>query len=182
VKVTPTRLKDVLIVEPAVHGDERGFLLESWHQERYLASGIPAEFVQDNQSRSVQGSLRGLHYQLTRPQGKLVWVVAGEVFDVAVDLRKSSPTFGHWAGEVLSARNHRQLWIPPGFAHGFYVLSKSADLLYKCTESYRPDDDRALRWDDPELSIDWPLLKGRPPLLSPRDAAAPALQTAQIFP
>jgi dTDP-4-dehydrorhamnose 3,5-epimerase len=182
VKVTPTRLKEVLILEPTVHGDERGFLLESWHQERYLACGIPADFVQDNQSRSVQGTLRGLHYQLSRPQGKLVRVVTGEVFDVAVDLRKSSPTFGRWAGEVLSARNHRQLWIPPGFAHGFYVLSESADLLYKCTEYYSPDDDRALRWDDPELSIDWPLLKGRAPLLSLRDAAAPALQTAQIFP
>ncbi len=181
-KVTPTRLKEVLVVEPAVHGDERGFFLESWHQERYLASGIPADFVQDNHSRSAQGTLRGLHYQLGRPQGKLVRVVAGEVFDVAVDLRKSSPTFGRWAGEVLSAGNHRQLWIPPGFAHGFYVLSESADLLYKCTEYYNPDDDRALRWDDPELAIEWPLLKGPEPLLSARDTAAPGLRSAPVYP
>jgi dTDP-4-dehydrorhamnose 3,5-epimerase len=182
VKVTPTRLKEVLVVEPAVHGDERGFLLETWHQQRYLASGIRADFVQDNHSRSVQGTLRGLHYQLSRPQGKLVCVVAGEVFDVAVDLRKSSPTFGRWAGEVLSARNHRQLWIPAGFAHGFYVLSESADLLYKCTAYYSPDDDRALRWDDSEVAIEWPLLKGLAPLLSARDTAAPGLRSAPVYP
>lgn len=181
-KVTPTSLKEVLVVEPAVHGDERGFFLESWHQQRYLASGIRADFVQDNHSRSVQGTLRGLHYQLSRPQGKLVRVAAGEVFDVAVDLRKSSPTFGCWAGEVLSARNHWQMWIPAGFAHGFYVLSESADLLYKCTEYYSPDDDRALRWDDPELAIEWPLLKGRAPLLSARDTTAPGLGSAPVYP
>jgi len=181
VKVTPTALKEVLIVEPSVHGDERGFFLESWHQQRYQDAGLPARFVQDNHSRSGQGTLRGLHYQIRRPQGKLVHVAAGEVFDVTVDLRKSSPTFGRWAGELLSARNHRQLWIPPGFAHGFYVLSASADLLYKCTEYYSPDDDRALRWDDPELSIEWPLIDGRAPLLSPRDASAPLLRAAEIF-
>lgn len=181
-KVTPTRLKEVLVVEPVVHGDERGFLLESWHRQRYLASGIPADFVQDNHSRSVQGTLRGLHYQLGRPQGKLVRVVAGEVFDVAVDLRRTSPTFGRWAGEVLSARNYRQMWIPPGFAHGFYVLSGSADLLYKCTEYYDLEDDRALRWDDPELAIEWPLLKGLAPILSPRDTAAPGLRSAPVYP
>jgi dTDP-4-dehydrorhamnose 3,5-epimerase len=182
VNVIPTRLAEVLIVEPVVHGDERGFFLESWHQQRYLASGIPAGFVQDNHSRSVQGTLRGLHYQLKRPQGKLVRVVAGEVFDVAVDLRKSSPTFGRWAGEVLSARNHRQLWIPPGFAHGFYVLNGSADLLYKCTEYYSQDDDRSLRWDDPDLAIEWPLPKGLAPLLSARDSAAPGLRSAPVYP
>lgn len=179
--VTPTRLKEVLVLEPAVHGDERGFFLESWHQQRFAASGIGADFLQDNHSRSVQGTLRGLHYQLSRPQGKLVRVVAGEVFDVAVDLRKSSPSFGRWVGVVLSARNHRQLWIPPGFSHGFYVLSESADLLYKCTEYYSPEDDRALRWDDPELAIEWPLLKGRAPLLSARDTAAPGLRTAPVY-
>jgi dTDP-4-dehydrorhamnose 3,5-epimerase len=182
VKVTPTRLEEVLVVEPKVHGDERGFFLESWHRQHYLASGIPADFVQDNHSRSVQGTLRGLHYQLNRPQGKLVRVVAGEVFDVAVDLRRSSPTFGRWAGEVLSARNYRQMWIPPGFAHGFYVLSESADLLYKCTEHYNPDDDYALRWDDPALAIDWPLLNGRPPVLSARDLAAPGLRSVPVYP
>jgi dTDP-4-dehydrorhamnose 3,5-epimerase len=182
VKVTPTRLAEVLVVEPAVHGDERGFFLECWHQQRYAGSGIPASFVQDNHSRSVQGTLRGLHYQLSRPQGKLVRVVAGEVFDVAVDLRKSSPTFGRWAGQLLSARNHLQLWIPPGFAHGFYVLTESADLLYKCTEYYNPGDDRALRWDDPVLAIEWPLLEGRAPLLSARDTAAPGLHSAPAYP
>jgi dTDP-4-dehydrorhamnose 3,5-epimerase len=182
VKVTSTRLQEVLVVEPAVHGDGRGFFLESWHRQRYVESGIPADFVQDNHSRSAQGTLRGLHYQLSRPQGKLVRVVAGEVFDVAVDLRKSSATFGRWAGEVLSAGNHRQLWIPPGFAHGFYVLSESADLLYKCTEYYSPDDDRSLRWDDPEVAIEWPLLKGAPPLLSARDTAAPGLGSAPVYP
>jgi dTDP-4-dehydrorhamnose 3,5-epimerase len=182
VKVTPTSLKEVLVVEPAVYGDERGFFLESWHQQRYHASGIRADFVQDNHSRSVQGTLRGLHYQLSRPQGKLVRAVAGDVFDVAVDLRKSSPTFAHWAGEVLSASNYRQLWIPPGFAHGFYVLSGSADLLYKCTEYYSPGDDLALRWDDPLLAIEWPLLEGRAPLLSARDSGAPGLQSAPLYP
>lgn len=181
-KVTPTRLKDVLLVEPAVHGDERGFFLECWHKLRYAGAGMGADFVQDNHSRSVRGTLRGLHYQLHRPQGKLVRVVAGEVFDVAVDLRRSSPTFGRWAGELLSARNHRQLWIPAGFAHGFYVLSESADLLYKCTEYYSPDDDRALRWDDAELAIDWPLVEGRAPLLSARDGAAPGLRSAMVYP
>lgn len=180
-KVTSTRLPEVLVVEPAVHGDVRGFFLESWHRQRYFEMGIPADFVQDNHSRSVQGTLRGLHYQLSRPQGKLVRVVVGEVFDVAVDLRKSSATFGRWAGEVLSAGNHRQLWIPPGFAHGFYVLSGSADLLYKCTEHYSSDDDRAVRWDDPEVAIEWPLLQGAAPLLSARDTAAPGLRSAPVY-
>jgi dTDP-4-dehydrorhamnose 3,5-epimerase len=182
VKVTSTRLKEILVIEPAVHGDERGFFLESWHQQRYVDFGIRADFVQDNHSRSVQGTLRGIHYQLSRPQGKLVRVVAGEVFDVAVDLRKSSPTFGRWAGELLSARNYRQLWIPPGFAHGFYVLSGSADLLYKCTEYYSAEDERGLRWDDPELAIEWPLLEGRAPLLSARDTTAPGLHSAPVYP
>ena|SRR5688572_201314 len=179
--VRPTALPEVLVVDPAVHGDERGFFLETWHEERYAALGIAAHFVQDNHSRSVQGTLRGLHYQLQHPQGKLVRVASGEVFDVAVDLRRSSPTFGRWTAEVLSAANHRQLWIPPGFGHGFYVLSEMADLLYKCTEYYRAGDDRALRWDDPDVAIAWPLLPGRAPLLSSRDAAAPSLRTAPVY-
>jgi dTDP-4-dehydrorhamnose 3,5-epimerase len=182
VKVIQTTISEVLIVNPVVHGDERGFFLESWHQERYASCGIPAHFIQDNHSRSIQGSLRGLHYQLLRPQGKLVRVVAGEVFDVAVDLRRSSPTFGRWVGTVLSDRDHTQLWIPPGFAHGFYVLSRSADLLYKCTDYYDASDDRSVRWDDPDLGIRWPLLPGLAPILSERDAAAPTLRDAPSFP
>jgi dTDP-4-dehydrorhamnose 3,5-epimerase len=134
VKVTQTSIPDVLVLEPAVHHDERGFFLESWHEKRLASAGITARFVQDNHSHSVQGTLRGLHYQVQSPQGKLVRVVNGRVYDVAVDLRRSSATFGHWVHQDLSSENHRQLWIPPGFAHGFYVLSKSADLLYRCTE------------------------------------------------
>jgi dTDP-4-dehydrorhamnose 3,5-epimerase len=183
VKVTPTReIPEVLVLEPTIHRDERGFFLESWHEERLASKGIAARFVQDNHSHSVRGTLRGLHYQIGKPQGKLVRVVAGEVFDVAVDLRRSSRTFGHWVQESLSSQNHKQLWIPPGFAHGFYVLSETADLLYKCTDYYEPHYDRTLRWDDPDLAIDWPLLDGCPPLLSVKDSVAPALRDAETYP
>jgi dTDP-4-dehydrorhamnose 3,5-epimerase len=182
VKVMPTEIPEVLILEPAVHRDERGFFLESWRQDHLSSRGIIARFVQDNHSHSVQGTLRGLHYQLESPQGKLVRVVSGEVYDVAVDLRRSSPTFGRCVSGILSADNHRQLWIPPGFAHGFYVLSASADLLYKCTEYYAPAHDRTLKWNDPELDIPWPLISGRPPLLSAKDAAAPSLRNTPTFP
>lgn len=181
-KVTPTAIPDVLLLEPTVHRDERGFFLESWHDERLASLGLAVRFVQDNHSHSVRGALRGLHYQIEGPQGKLVRVVAGKVFDVAVDLRRSSPTFGQWVGETLSSRQHRQLWIPPGFAHGFYVLSESADLLYKCTDYYAPAHDRTLRWDDPDLAITWPLLHGCPPILSAKDAAAPRFRDAPTYP
>jgi dTDP-4-dehydrorhamnose 3,5-epimerase len=183
VKVTPTaKIPDVLVVEPTVHRDERGFFLESWHEERLAAQGLVAHFVQDNHSRSVRGTLRGLHYQIGSPQGKLVRVVYGEVYDVAVDLRRSSPTFGQWVPVDLTSENHKQLWIPPGFAHGFYVRSERADLLYKCTTSYAPANDRVVRWDDPDLAIDWHLLDPCPPILSAKDASAPLLRDAQIYP
>jgi dTDP-4-dehydrorhamnose 3,5-epimerase len=182
VKVRPTKIENLLVLEPTVHRDARGFFLESWHQERLTALGLPSSFVQDNQSHSVRGTLRGLHYQIDQPQGKLVRVVAGEVFDVAVDLRRSSTTFGQWDTALLTAENHWQLWIPPGFAHGFYVLSATADLLYKCSDYYSPDGDRAVRWNDPDLGIEWPLIGGCPPLLSPRDAAAPRLRDAPTYP
>lgn len=181
-KVTPTEIPEVLVLEPTVHRDDRGFFLESWHQELVAAKGIDARFVQDNHSHSVQGTLRGLHYQVQTPQGKLVRVVSGEVYDVAVDLRQSSPTFGRWIYQWLSAENHKQLWIPPGFAHGFYVLSESADLLYKCTGYYAPSNDRSLKWDDPDLKIAWPLISGSTPLLSAKDAAAPRLRDAPTYP
>jgi dTDP-4-dehydrorhamnose 3,5-epimerase len=183
VRVTPnSKIPDVLVIEPTVHQDERGFFLESWHEKRLASQGLVAHFVQDNHSRSRRSTLRGLHYQVGEPQGKLVRVVHGEVFDVAVDLRRSSPTFRHWVQQRLSSENHKQLWIPPGFAHGFYVLSESADLLYKCTTYYAAGDDRTLRWDDPELAIEWPLLDGRSPILSAKDASAPLLRDAQTYP
>jgi dTDP-4-dehydrorhamnose 3,5-epimerase len=175
-------LADVLVIEPLVRTDERGFFLETWHEGRYSEAGIALRFVQDNHSRSVQGVLRGLHYQVVRPQGKLVRVVVGEVYDVAVDLRRASPTFGRWVGVILSETSQRQLWIPPGFAHGFYTLSPTADLLYKCTDYYAPEHDRTLRWDDPSVGIEWPLVEGRPPILSPKDAAGLPLETAPAYP
>jgi dTDP-4-dehydrorhamnose 3,5-epimerase len=181
VKVTKTGIPDVLLREPSGHRDTRGYFLESWREDRLRALGIQQHFVQDNHSYSVRGTLRGLHYQLGTPQGKLVRVVTGTVFDVAVDLRRSSPTFGCWVSETLEASEHRQLWIPPGFAHGFYTLSDSADLLYKCTAYYTPADDRTLRWDDPDLAIPWPLLE-TPPTLSPKDAAALPLRDAPTYP
>ena len=179
--IMPTAIPEVLLVEPTVHGDERGFFVETWHAERYAKAGIAVPFVQDNQSRSRRGTLRGLHYQLRRPQGKLVRALAGEVYDVAVDLRRSSATFRQWIGVLLSDANQRQLWVPPGFAHGFYVLSERADLAYKCTDYYVGEDDRSLRWNDADLRIDWPLLDGAPPQLSARDAAAPSIRDAPVY-
>jgi dTDP-4-dehydrorhamnose 3,5-epimerase len=175
--VATTDVAGVLVSEPVVHRDARGVFLETWHAERYAAAGIDAGFVQDNHSRSARGTLRGLHYQVERLQGKLVRTVAGEVYDVAVDLRRGSPTFGRWTGVTLSDRDHRQLWIPPGCAHGFYVTSESADVVYKCTAPYAPEHERVIRWDDPELAIAWPLA-GKAPLLSPRDAAGLAFRDA----
>jgi len=177
--VTATALPDVLLVEPKVFGDARGFFLESWNAKAFAEAGIPAAFVQDNHSRSPRGVLRGLHYQIRQPQGKLVRVVAGEVFDVAVDLRRASPTFGRWAGERLSADNKRMLWIPPGFAHGFLVLSESADFLYKTTDYYAPEHERVLAWNDADLGIKWPL--AGTPTLAARDAAGARLRDAEVF-
>jgi dTDP-4-dehydrorhamnose 3,5-epimerase len=182
VNVTPTALTDVLLVRPDVHADQRGFFLEVWHADRYAAAGIPGPFVQDNHSRSFRHALRGLHYQVGRPQGKLVRVAGGIVFDVAVDLRRSSLTFGRWVGTMLSEENQHQLWIPPGFAHGFYVLSDHADVIYKCTEPFDAAGDRAVRWNDRDLAIAWPLAGSDPPTLSAKDAAAPPLAETEGYP
>jgi dTDP-4-dehydrorhamnose 3,5-epimerase len=180
VNVIRTAIPEVLIIEPVVRRDTRGFFVEVWHEQRYRSAGIDLPFVQDNHSRSGRGTLRGLHYQIQQPQGKLVRVAMGEVFDVAVDLRRSSPTFGCWVGTVLSGENHRQLWVPPGFAHGFYVTSESADLLYKCTDLYAAEFDRTLRWDDSDVDVTWPL-EGAP-ALSPKDQAGLALRDADTYP
>jgi dTDP-4-dehydrorhamnose 3,5-epimerase len=181
VKTLPTAIPEVLIFEPKVLGDERGFFLESFNARRFCdAIGRDVRFVQDNHSRSLRGVLRGLHYQVRQPQGKLVRVVSGRVFDVAVDLRKSSPTFGRWAGAELSADNHRQLWIPPGFAHGFLVLSDSADFLYKTTDYYAPEHERRIAWNDPEIGIDWPIEVA--PVLSEKDSKAAQFHDAEVFP
>ncbi|HWO17731.1 MAG TPA: dTDP-4-dehydrorhamnose 3,5-epimerase [Kofleriaceae bacterium] len=174
----PTSLPGVVLIELAVFDDARGRFCELYRRDRYAELGITAELVQDNFSSSVAGTLRGLHYQLGAPQGKLVQVTRGEIFDVSVDIRRGSPTFGRWFGTVLSAENHRQLWIPPDFAHGFAVLSDHADVIYKCTAPYAPAHERAVRWDDAELAIAWPVRQ--PPILSPRDAAAPALRDAEL--
>jgi dTDP-4-dehydrorhamnose 3,5-epimerase len=178
---TPTKLPDVIVVEPDVFGDNRGFFMETWHAGKFAAGGIAANFVQDNHSRSSQGILRGLHYQVEKPQGKLVRVLSGEVFDVAVDLRRTSATFGQWVGMYLSAENKKMLWVPPGFAHGFYVLSQQADFFYKCTNFYAADFERAIRWDDPDLAIDWPLTNDKPAVLAPKDEAAAAFKDAVFF-
>jgi dTDP-4-dehydrorhamnose 3,5-epimerase len=170
-KVTPCTIADVLLIEPKVFGDERGFFFESFNQREFReACGLTLDFVQDNHSRSARNVLRGLHYQVLQPQGKLVRVVAGEVFDVAVDIRRSSPTFGLWSGHLLSGDNKHQLWVPPGLAHGFVVLSETAEFLYKTTDYYAPQHERCIAWDDPTLAIQWPALNG-PPRLSAKDAA-----------
>lgn len=173
-------LPGVFLLTPKVFGDERGFFMETWRESAFQDRiGKKVRFVQDNHSRSVQGVLRGLHYQIRQPQGKLVRCVRGEIFDVAVDLRRNAPTFGRWVGEVLSEENRRSMWIPPGFAHGFYVLSRAAEFVYRCTDYYAPEHERALRWDDPDLAIDWPVLG--PPVLSAKDAVAPLLQDAEVY-
>lgn len=178
-KVIPTKIPDVLTIELDVFTDERGFFVESWHKRRFAEHGLDWDFVQDNHSRSVRGTLRGLHYQINRPQGKLVRVTVGEIFDVAVDLRRRSPTFRQWVGTVLSAENRRMMWVPPGFAHGFYVVSDVADCHYKCTDYYSAEHERSLRWDDPEIRIVWPC--NETPLLSAKDRAAPLLSDAELF-
>jgi dTDP-4-dehydrorhamnose 3,5-epimerase len=180
-KVTPTAIPDVLIIEPKVFGDARGFFFESFNQRVFEeATGVSQAFVQDNHSRSARGVLRGLHYQIQKPQGKLVRVVRGSVFDVAVDIRRPSPTFGQWVGVELSEDNHRQLWVPPGFAHGFLVLSESADFLYKTTEYYAPAHERCILWSDQAVGIDWPSI-GFEPILSPKDLQGQLLGSAEVF-
>jgi len=178
----PTAIPEVVLIRPKVFADARGHFFESWTERGFAAAGLDLAFVQDNENRSGRHVLRGLHYQLTRPQGKLVRVVTGAVFDVAVDLRRSAPTFGRWVGAQLTADNHHMLWIPPGFAHGFLVLSEAAHFLYKCTQPYLPADERAIRWDDADLAIRWPLPAAVMPVVSARDAAAGAFRDADCYP
>ena len=178
--VTETSFPEVLIIEPRVFGDERGFFFESFNRKVFVETvGLTADFVQDNHSRSAKGVLRGLHYQIQQPQGKLIRVVRGSVFDVSVDIRKSSPNFGRWFGVELSEKNHRQLWVPPGFAHGFLVLSELADILYKATDYWRPEYERCIRWDDPAIGIDWPL--DAEPTLSAKDTQGNSFADAEVF-
>ena len=176
-----TDLQDVKILEPKVFGDERGFFLETFRTESFNQHCAPRDFVQENHSMSRKGILRGLHYQMQQTQGKLVRVVRGTVFDVAVDMRQSSPTFGQWVGVELSADNKRQLWVPEGFAHGFYVMSDEAEFVYKCTDYYHPESERSLRWDDPTVAIDWPLVDGETPSLSEKDAKGDEWAQAEKF-
>jgi dTDP-4-dehydrorhamnose 3,5-epimerase len=177
----PTAVPDVLLIEPKVYADDRGYFLETYQADRYARLGVAGPFVQDNLSGSRGGVLRGLHYQLRHAQGKLVSVLVGKVFDVAVDLRRSSPTFGKWAGAYLSAEDRRQMWVPPGFAHGFYVVSDWAEVAYKVTDVYSPEWERTLRWDDPAVGVAWPLAGGAPPALSPKDARGKPLAEADLF-
>ncbi len=176
-----TSIPEVILIEPQVFGDERGFFMETWHAGKFKEAGLDLDFVQDNHSRSSQGTLRGIHYQIQKAQGKLVRVIEGEVFDVAVDLRKSSPTFGKWVGEYLSAENKKMLWVPPGFGHAFYVTSETAEFVYKCTQLYAPEFERTIVWNDPELAVDWPLLDGQEPLLAQKDRDGKRLQEAELY-
>lgn len=178
--ILDTGLSGVKLIEPRVFGDERGFFLESWNARGFAEAGIDSDFVQDNHSRSSAGVLRGLHYQLVRPQGKLVRVTSGRAFDVAVDIRRSSPSFGQWVGFELSAANKRMLWVPPGFAHGFLALEDGTDFLYKCTDFYAPEHDRSILWSDPAIGIEWPPA-GADPSLSAKDEAAPLLADAETY-
>ncbi len=180
-KFTPTTLPGVITVEPRCFADERGFFMETFQSQHFCEAGLPVAFVQDNHSASRQGVLRGLHYQVDNVQGKLVRVVAGEIYDIAVDLRRSSTTFGQWVATVLSAQNHLQVWIPAGFAHGFYALSDWSEILYKTTDYYNPQAERTLLWNDPSLAIPWPLIDDQPPLLSPKDARGIPLKDAEVF-
>jgi dTDP-4-dehydrorhamnose 3,5-epimerase len=182
-RAVPLAIPEVVLIEPKVHRDARGYFLESWERRKFAAIGIDRDFVQDNHSGSVHGVLRGLHYQIEQPQGKLVRVIEGEVYDVAVDLRRSSPSYGRWVGATLSATGMEMLWIPPGFAHGFLVLSASAQFVYKCTDYYAPGADRCLRWDDRTLAIDWPLDRIDGPVkLSDKDAGGAAFAVAETYP
>jgi len=180
-KFIPTEHPEVVRIKPNIFQDERGFFMESYQKDKYNQAGISLEFVQDNHSSSAKGTLRGLHYQITHAQGKLVRAVVGEIFDVAVDIRRSSPFFGKWVGVILSANNKEQLWIPPGFAHGFYTISERADVVYKTTDYYYPESDRCIRWDDPNLAIKWPISRGEQPLLSKKDAAGHLFAETEVF-
>jgi dTDP-4-dehydrorhamnose 3,5-epimerase len=171
------QIPEIVIIEPKVHTDKRGFFLELHHQAKFDAAGIRGPFVQDNLSSSCKGTLRGLHYQLCKPQGKAIWALTGEIYDVAVDIRRGSLTYGKWFGTILSDRNRRGLYIPPDFAHGFCVLSEEAEVFYKCTDFYAPEDERCIRWNDPEINIEWPI---EAPTLSPRDAASPFMRDAEL--
>ena len=177
----PTQIPDVLLLSPKVFTDARGSFMETFREDLFSASGIAGPFVQDNQTRSRQGVLRGLHYQIRQSQAKLVRAVAGEIFDVAVDLRRGSATFGRWVGEILSEENKFQIWIPKGFAHGFYVLSEWAEVHYKASDYYSPESERTVLWNDPDLGIEWPLINGRPPVLSGKDASGKRLSEAELF-
>jgi dTDP-4-dehydrorhamnose 3,5-epimerase len=174
-------IPDVVLMEPEVFGDHRGFFMETFREEDFINHAAPVTFVQDNHSKSAQGILRGLHYQIKQPQGKLVRVILGEVFDVVVDIRKSSPYFGQWCGEILSAENKRMLWVPPGFAHGFYVLSETAEFIYKCTDYYALEHERSIIWNDPDIGVDWPIVPGTEPVLSQKDKEGTAFKTAEVF-
>ena len=180
-QATPTAIPDVVLLEPKVFGDERGFFLESYSERVFEQLGLPTRFVQDNHSKSTRGVLRGLHYQLANPQGKLIRALQGEIFDVAVDLRKSSPTFGKWVGELLTADNKRLLWIPPGFGHGFLVVSETAEVAYKASAFYDPASERSLLWNDPAVGIEWPLDGIGEPVLSAKDKAGTLLKDAEVF-
>ena len=180
-KAIPTDIPDVIILEPQVFPDARGFFMETYHARKLAELGIAAQFVQDNHSRSQRGTLRGLHYQIRQTQGKLLRVVNGEIFDVAVDLRRSSPTFGRWTSAILSADNKLQLWVPPGFAHGFYTLSETVDLIYKVTDYYAPQWERTLIWDDLQINIAWPLIDNEPPVLSAKDLQGQPFAQAELF-
>ena len=180
-KFIPSKIPDVVIIEPKVFGDQRGFFMETWSTRDFSEAGLDLNFVQDNHSGSTQGILRGLHYQIQNPQGKLVRVVRGEVYDVAVDMRRSSPTYGEWVGVTLSEQNRRMLWVPPGFAHGFYVTSAEAEFVYKCTDLYAPEHERSLLWNDPDLGIDWPIAVDAPPTLSEKDANGTPFNQADSY-
>ncbi len=177
----PTHIPEVVLIKPNVFGDERGYFMETWQRRNFTEAGIGFDFVQDNHSRSIRGTLRGLHYQILQPQGKLVRVTAGKVFDVAVDIRRSSSTFGRWVGEYLSGDNKHMLWVPPGFAHGFFVVSEIAEFSYKCTEYYAPEYERCIRWDDSTIAIKWPRPPGVNVVLSEKDRNAPGLDTARVY-
>jgi dTDP-4-dehydrorhamnose 3,5-epimerase len=176
----PASIPDVILIEPKIFADERGFFLESYQKKHFQEAGIQDEFLQDNHSKSYQAILRGLHYQIKQPQGKLIRVISGEIFDVAVDIRRNSPTFGKWVGDYLSAENKKMMWIPVGFAHGFYVTSSQAEVIYKTTDYYAPQWERTIAWNDPTLNIDWPIRNGSP-VLSPKDASGKTLAEAEIF-
>lgn len=180
-EIVPTQIPEVLEIRPKVFGDHRGFFMETWNAETFKKAGLDFNFVQDNHSLSSQGILRGLHYQIKQPQGKLVRATVGEVFDIAVDMRKSSSTFGQYASCVLSAEKKNMLWVPPGFAHGFYVISEAAEFQYKCTDYYAPEYDRTLMWNDPALNIDWPLVNGAVPLLSAKDEVGSSFEMADCY-